>query len=235
MKKLIILFLFISQISFSQSVNRQLVGLSAGPSFPLDDFARKDLNDSTSGFAKTGIALTFNYAYRITHNFGLQLIINYSGNSLDKVSYKDQLEEAHPEYGVSVVSNQNWSSGGMFLGPYLHFPITDRLSWDVRALAGYFGSYSPNVTIFTTKKDDLNEKGEYYLASSRAYNFGYMLGTGLKYRMNSFYVLLFGDFVNSLIEYKDATGWDWDGEPFSTSFKQRINYLSVTVGVGYIL
>lgn len=235
MKKLIILFLFISQISFGQSVNRQLVGLSAGPSFTLDDFARKELNDSTSGFAKTGIALTFNYAYRITHNFGLQLIINYSGNSLDKVSYKDQLEEAHPGYGVSVESNQNWSSGGIFLGPYLRFPLTDRLSWDFRASAGYFGSYSPNVTIFTTKKDDLNEKGEYYLASSRAYSFAYLVGTGLKYQMESYYVLLFGDYVNSSIEFKDATGWDWDGEPYTTTFDQRINYLSVTVGVGYIL
>lgn len=235
MKKLIILLLFISQLSFGQSSNRQFVGLSVGPSFPLDDFGKAVLDDSTSGFAKTGIALSFNYTYRIAHNFGLQLIINYSGNSLDNVSYKDQLEAAHPDYGVSVESPRNWTSGGLFLGPYLRFPLTEKLSWDIRALVGYFGSYTPNVIIRTTKKDDLNDKGEYYIERSRANNFGYLVGTGLKYRKDSYYILLFGDYVSSTLKFKDATGWDWDKEPFKTSFSQNINYLTVTIGVGYIM
>lgn len=174
MKKLIIALLFISHLSFGQGVNRQFMGLSIGPSFPLDDFKKAVLADSTSGFAKTGIALVFNYSYRFTHNFGMQLIVNYSSNALDNIRYRDELEAAHPEYGVSVESTKNWSSGGLFLGPYLRFPITENLSWDVRALAGYFGSYSPNATIRTTKKDDLNDKAEYYIVSSRASNFGYI-------------------------------------------------------------
>ena len=235
MKKLIIVLLFISQVSFGQSVNRQFVGLSIGPSFPLEDFGKEVLADSVSGFAKTGIALSFNYAYRLTHNFGLQLIINYSGNSMDNISYKDQLEAAHPEYGVSVESTQSWSSGGLFIGPYLRFPLTENLSWDVRALGGYFGSFSPSIRIRTTKKDDLNDKGEYYIGSSRANNFGYVLGTGLKYHLNSYYVLLFGDYVSSTLEFKEAYGWDWGGDPFITTFTQKVDYISVTVGVGYIL
>lgn len=235
MKKLIIILLFLSQLSFGQGVNRQLIGLSIGPSFPLDDFSKAVLDDSTSSFAKTGIALSFNYAYRFTHNFGLQFIINYSSNGLDNIKYKNELEAAHPEYGVSVESTRNWSSGGLFLGPYLRFPLTEKLSWDVRALAGYFGSYSPNVTIRTTKKNDLNDKAEYYIVSSRASSFGYVLGTGLKYRVGSYYVLLFGDYVNSTLKFKDSSGWDWDGEPYSTSFNQKINYFTITGGVGYIM
>ena len=235
MKKLVIVLLFVSQVSFGQSVNRQFVGLSIGPSFPLGDFGKEVLDDSTSGFAKTGIALSFNYAYRLTHNFGLQLIINYTGNSMDNISYKDQLEAAHVEYGVSVESTENWRSGGIFLGPYLRFPLTGKLSWDIRALGGYFGSYTPNMIIRTTKKDDLNDKGEYIVASSRANSFGYVLGTGLKYHLNSYYILMFGDYVSSTLEFKEAYGWDWGGEPYVTTFSQKINYISITVGVGYIL
>ncbi len=190
---------------------------------------------ATSGFAKMGVALSFNYSYRLTHNFGLQLIINYSGNAMDNTSYKDQLELAHPEYGVSVESTKNWSSGGLFLGPYLRFPITDKLMWDLRALGGYFGSYSPNVTIRTTKKDDLDVKPEYYIVSSRASNFGYMLGTGLKYQVGSYYVLLFGDYVSSTLKFNDSSGWDWDGVPYTTSFSQKITYFTITGGIGYIL
>ena len=235
MKKLILLLLFISQLSFGQSVNRQLVGLSIGPSFPLNDFKKAVLDDSTSGYAKTGVAISFNYAYRISHNFGLQLIINYSGNSIDNIEYKDQLEAAHPDYGVSVESSKNWSSGGIFLGPYLRFPLTDRLSWDVRALGGYFGAFSPKLIIRTTKKDDLNVKGEYNIEGSRSSSFGYMVGTGVKYRMNSYYILLFGDYISSSVKFKDGVVWDWDGEPYVNSFNQKINYMSVTIGVGYIL
>jgi|TARA_B100001971_G_C18215040_1_gene553259 hypothetical protein len=236
MKKLIIVLLFIAQISFGQSVNRQFIGLSIGPSFPLDDFSKAVLDDSTSGFAKTGVALVFNYAYRVTHNFGFQLIINYSGNSLDNNKYKSELEAAHPDYGVSVESTKNWSSGGLFVGPYLRFPITEKLSWDVRGLVGFFGSYSPKATIRRIKKDDPNAKLEpYYIESSRASNFGYTFGTGLKYRIGSYYALLFGDYVTSDLKFKDVSGWDWDSEPYTTSFNQKINYFTVTAGVGYIL
>ncbi len=235
MKKLIIVLLFISHISFGQGVNRQFIGLSIGPSIPIDDFKKAVLADSTSGFAKTGVALVFNYAYRVTHNFGLQLIINYSGNNLDNIKYKNELEAAHPEYGVSVESTKSWSSGGLFLGPYLRFPLSEKLSWDVRALGGFFGSYSPKATIRRTKKDDPNDKGEYYLESSRATGFSYLIGTGLKYRIGSYYVLLFGDYVNCNLKFKNVTGWDWDGEPYTTSFNQKINYISITAGVGYIL
>jgi len=236
MKKIVIVFLFISQLVIGQGVNRQYLGLSIGPSFPLSDFKKAVLDDSTSGFAKTGVAIKFNYAYRLTHNFGLQLVINYSSNKVDNQGYKNALELEHPDFGVSVESTKNWSSGGIFLGPYLRFPLSDRISWDIKALGGYFGSYSPNITIRTTNKDDLNDKNEYYIVSSRASNFGYMFGTGFKYKFKSTYYILFSaDYVNSSLKFNQSSGWDWDGEPYESKFTQNISYYTITVGVGYIL
>ena len=236
MKKLVVLLILISQIVIGQGINRQNVGLSIGASMPLSDFRKDILNDSTSGFAKTGVALSFNYMYRLTHNFGMQLIINYSSNAMDNIKYRNALEAEHPDYGVSVASTKNWTSGGLYLGPYLRLPIGDKLSWDLRALFGFMGAYSPSITIRTTNKENPNEKGEYYIVSSRANNFSYSIGTGFKYRIRSnYYLLLFGDYVKSSMDFKDSSGWDWDSEPYVKPFSREINYITITAGVSYIL
>lgn len=92
----IFLILFISTVHlvFGQA-EKQYISLAVGPSFTLDDFARTDINDSTSGWAKTGVALEFTYAYRLTHNFGLQLQVNYSSNKFDNFAYRDALDAAY--------------------------------------------------------------------------------------------------------------------------------------------
>ncbi|MFA5419038.1 MAG: hypothetical protein WC341_11325, partial [Bacteroidales bacterium] len=85
--KLLIIIVVVPFIAQAQSTKRQMAGLSIGPSFALSAFAKKDISDSTSGFAKTGISINFNYAYRVSHNFGLQVLVNYSGNGLNTSAY----------------------------------------------------------------------------------------------------------------------------------------------------
>jgi len=233
--KLLILLVILPFITLAQSSKRQYVGLSIGPSIPLSDFARKDLNDSTSGFAKTGVALNFTYAYRFSHNFGMQLVVNYSGNKLDNIAYADGLMKAHPGYGVTVESTQNWSSAGAFGGPYFRFPIGDAFSIDVRGLIGYFGCNSPKATIYTTNINNPSDKGTYYRESSRSTGFGYLLGAGFKYRYSHYYLTAFADYIGSELYFNEVTGWNWDNEPYTTSFAQKINYLSLTLGLAYIL
>ena len=77
-----------------------------------------------------------------------------------KLKYKDALEEANEEYGVSVESTQNWSGGGLLFGPYLRLPLSQKLSWDIRGSFGFYGSYSPKITIRTTLKEDESQKSE---------------------------------------------------------------------------
>jgi hypothetical protein len=233
--KLLIFIVIIPFIAQAQSTKRQMAGLSIGPSFTLSAFAKKDISDSTSGFAKTGISINFNYAFRVSHNFGLQILVNYSGNALNTSAYADELMKVHPEYGVSVESSKNWSSGGIFGGPYLRFPIGDLFSFDVRGLIGFFGSYSPQATIYTNHLTKPDDKGTYYRESSRSTGFGYLLGAGVKYRLSHYYLTAFADYVGADLNFKDASGWNWDDEPYTTTFSQKINYLALTFGVAYIL
>jgi len=232
---LIILFIFFSlSLVFAQSYNRNYVGLAIGPSFPNGDFVKTDLYDSTSGWAKTGVALAFSYAHRFTHNFGLIVMITYSGNSFNGLAYGDALMQSDTNYSVSVESAANWSGGGIMIGPYFRFPLGDKLSWDFRGLFGFYGSNSPQLTVRATKNNtDPPEKSEYFRQRSNAYSYVYSFGTGFKYRLSKYYVLLFVDYLKSPLKFDNASGWDWNNEPYQTKFTQEISYVDVTIGLGY--
>ncbi|MCF6172019.1 MAG: porin family protein [Bacteroidales bacterium] len=231
--KTVILFLFASLALTAQNTRNQ-IGLAIGPSFPLSDFARSDISDSTSGWAKTGVAIQISYAYRIAHNFGIAAVGLYSSNKLNTEKYKNELESLHPDYGVSIETLRNWSSGGMLLGPYLHFPLSDAISWDIRALFGFYGGYSPHFIIRTTQKTT-GEKAEYLRQSDKAFSYGYSLGTGFTFSLSNYYLLVFADYTGSPVRFNNVIGWDWEGEPYTTSFKQEISYVSLTFGIGFTL
>jgi len=235
----IFLILFISTVHlvFGQA-EKQYISLAVGPSFTLDDFARTDINDSTSGWAKTGVALEFTYAYRLTHNFGLQLQVNYSSNKFDNFAYRDALDAAYnldpdsPDTLFVVESTSNWSNGGLLIGPYLRFPLSESLSWDIRATAGFYGVSSPDITL----KANISSGGtlkDYYHKGGRGYAFAYSVGTGFKYALSKYYLMLFANYYKASVKIKDVSGWDWNSEPYETSFKQDISYISVTFGIGY--
>ena len=232
MKKLLVYTLLLLA-PFALISQDHYVGLSIGPSFPQGDFAKTDLADSTSGWAKTGVAVNFNYAYRITHNFGITGIINYSSNAFNTSSYKSALEEAHPDTTFSVISQSNWNGGGIFFGPYLTFPIGDAFSWDVRGLFGFYGATSPRLTINPRTDDGNTDLGDYIRQRASAFSYAFMVGTGFKYQFSKYYLLVFGDYVTSPLKFQNGSGWDFDDEPFSTQFTQDVSYLSITVGLGY--
>ncbi len=230
----LLLFTFISYSATAQSGKRHFAALGAGVSLPLGDFAKTDVKDSTSGFAKTGVNIQFTYAYRITHNLGIQGQITYNSNKFDYSSYENGLAEQHPDYNNSVEANSNWSSGGILIGPYLRFPLGSQLSWDARALFGIYGAYSPDLVVHATPKNS-TETSDYFMNSGNTFGFGYSLGTGFKYQFSKYYVMLFADYVNASLSFDNASGWDWENKPYTTSFEQDINYISVTVGLAYLL
>ena len=236
-QRLLLVCILITHLIYAQTDN-QYVSLAVGPSFPLNDFSKMDINDSTSGWAKTGVAFEFTYAYRLTHNIGFQVKLSYSSNSFDNLTYDDALTASYslnsedPDTSFSSESSRNWSSGGLLLGPYLRLPLTESLSWDVKALFGAFGVNSPTLLINGSIDND-EELEEYYRQSGKGYAFAFNLGTGFKYKVSKYYVLLFVDYFESKLKINDVAGWDWNDEPYNESIKQHVSYLSVTIGLGY--
>ncbi len=239
MRKLLLLSIIIlsTLTGFGQD-ERQFISLAVGPSFTLGDFGRTDINDSTSGWAKTGVAIDFTYAYRFSHNFGFQVQASYSSNKFNNFAYRDALDATHnldpttPDTAFVVESTSNWSSGGLLIGPYIRLPLSEALSWDIRASVGFYGVVSPDITIKgnITSGDKLED---FYHKGGRGYAFAYSFGTGFKYALSHYYLMLFTDYYNTSVKIKDASGWDWNNEPYETSFRQNISYISLTFGVGY--
>lgn len=230
---LLVIFLF-SSSSYSQTTNRNYVGLSIGPSFPLGNFTKTNFNDTTSGWAKTGVSLVFDYAYRITHNFGVMGIISYSSNGFNNLAYRDSLNASHPDTTYSVEGVSGWGGGGIMIGPYLRFPLGDNLSWDIRGVFGLYGGATPKITVRATDDQTGEDLVPYTRQSSRAYSYSYMVGTGFKYRLSHYYILLFGDYLSTSLKFNNFTEWDNTNQQFNqVPYTQKIDYFSVTVGIGY--
>jgi len=240
MKKIItILAIFISISTFAQS-NRQYVGIAIGPAFPLNDFAKVELSDSTSGFAKTGLNVKIMYSYRLTHNFGIQAHFVYNSNNIHNEKMKSQAELEMPDYSFSISSASSWGVGGIYVGPFLRIPFTDRFSWDVRGLIGGVGGNSPQFTIRGTHLES-GEKTEYYREAARTFGFGITAGTGFKYIINNFILSINADYYYSNLEFKDVTGWGWTdannptGTPYKITTKQKVNSVALSFGFAYFL
>ncbi len=233
-KAKILLLLLLASAAVSGQSSKSHIGISVGPSFPLGDFARTDIGDSTSGWARTGFDIQISYTYRILHNFGIAAMGVYSGNKLNTAKYKEELEALHTDYGVSIETLRNWSSGGMLAGPYLRLPLSETIDWNIRALFGFYGGYSPEFVIRTTQRDT-GEKADYKRQSAKDFSYGYSLGTGFEFKYPSFYLLVYADYLASPVSFDNVVGWDWQGDPYTTSFKQQISYVTLTFGVGFIL
>lgn len=236
---LLLVILFTSLATFSQSM-RQHLGIAVGPSFALSDFAKTDSQDSTLGSAKTGVNLKIMYSYRITHNFGIKAHFVYNSNFLDVKAINSAKEEKYPPYSFSTQSYESWSAGGLYVGPFLRFPITDNFIWEVRALIGLTGGYSPKYIIRGTNTET-GEKTEYFRESGKSLGFGVTAGTGFKYIIGKYLILLNADYYYSNLNFKDVSGWGWTnadnttGTPYNLNIKQKINTVSLTIGVAYFL
>lgn len=134
MKRLILALFILGSINLFAQSGRQYVSLSAGPSFPLNDFAKADLTDSTSGFAKTGLNLKLIYSYKITHNFGLQAHFVVNVNNIDLQAIKDEANELFDNYSFSIQNSNTWNCGGIYVSPFLRFPITEKLVWEIKGI-----------------------------------------------------------------------------------------------------
>lgn len=226
--KITLLLLLAAIFVYGQNTGRQYIGISVGPSFPGSEFASTNLNDSTSGWAKTGVAIEVSYAYRLTHNIGIYVMGVFSSNKFDIDRYRNALDANHPDTTFSVESARNWSGGGLLVGPYLRLPLSDNFSWDFRGAFGFYSAYSPKVTIRSSASTE-----PYYRESGSDFSYAYTFGSGFKFKMAKYYFLLFADYFSSSLKFENATGWDWNSEPYVAEFSQKITYVSVSVGLGY--
>lgn len=241
MKKLLLfIVLIISNNILSAQSERHYVAFSAGPSFPLSDFSKTDLLDSASGFAKTGLFLKMTYAYKISHNFGIQAKVVFNTNNYDTEAMKTQLDQQFPDYPASINSARPWNSGGLYASPFLRIPLDDRFVWEIKGTIGLSGAYSPQLSIKSAELPN-GHKLDYYRESAKAFGFGYGFGTSFYYKLSKYLIFLNADYYSSQMKFKEVNGWGYpsdefpDGKEFLIDIDQNISTYSISIGIGYFL
>jgi hypothetical protein len=126
------------------------------------------------------------------------------------------------------------------VGPFLRLPITENFTWDLRALVGLTGGYSPQFTVRSSKLES-GEKSEYFRETARALGAGFAAGTGFKYNFGKYTLMLNADYYYANFKFNDVTGWGWTSEdnvtgtPYSISTGQKVSSIAVSLGIAYFL
>ncbi len=223
MKKATLFLLMILMISMSSygkgkykarkgksSDSKGYYSFSIGPSLPMGNYAKKNTEGSdASGFAKTGLHINLaNFGYKIVSNFGICGVISVGANSFnakEATTYEDK--------------DSYWVYANFMLGPLASFDAGDKISIDLRPMAGLAYAASPEV----------NYNGSAVLIKSdRKSTFGVNIGATCRYHMSDRADLgLNLDYFSAEQKFKPeflGTEGEW---------KQKMNLLGVTVGMAF--
>lgn len=142
--------------SFSQNtLIKNTLTISAGPSFAVGNFSSTDPSNPLSGFAKAGQNVNLSYTYQLNRHFGIVGMIYGERNCLNT-------QALAAEYGKSVdvptnptderyqnweVKKSNWLTGAVMVGVLGEFKPaqSDRISIIARALTGIAYLQSPKI------------------------------------------------------------------------------------------
>jgi hypothetical protein len=231
MKKTILSLLaslaIVSQISAQDS--KGYIGISLGPSIPLGDLSSKDADNPSAGFASTGALVDISFAYKLGDgNFGITALLRGQANTTDAQSLANELASRQPGI-LWTVESESWGIGGFMVGGYGSFPISEKTSFDTRALIGFLSSTSPEINLTGSF---LGQSIWVRQSSANTFSFSYLLGAGFKFDIGSkLYLLTNIDYLGSNPEFSGVNTTASDGSLITSTFSQSMGTLNISVGI----
>jgi hypothetical protein len=222
------IILFWATDSFSQ--DKGYVAISLGTNIPIGDFASSDANNKSAGYATTGGISDISFAYKFGENFGMSALIRGQANPTDAQSFADEIAKQFPGSNVTVDS-KTWGIGGLMFGGYGSFPISEKVSFDTRAMIGFLNATSPDITVTLTGSGG---SAWVKMNSTSSTAFSYLIGAGFKYDAGR-KVCLFAniDYLGANPEFKNVETTDNTGATLSTNtFSQSFGTISFSIGIG---
>lgn len=233
MKKTLFLFVLIfCSATFSYSQNKGYVSISIGPSIPIGDFASKDVNNNSAGFAKTGAVLDISFAYKLGKNLGVCAMLRGQADNFDNAAFGNVLAI---QTGVnwSVKSNP-WSIGGLMFGANASYPINKKISFESKAMIGFLRVASPEINTTISGTGGANWVKQNSVVST---SFSYLLCGGFKFDIGKKTCLLTNlDYLVSKPEFRNVEVTSSNGgAPQLSTFRQSIQTINFSIGVGLLL
>ncbi len=212
---------------------RSFLGLSFGASLPSEEFAKKSLAED-GGYALTGFVIEFSGAYVFDYYIGIAGTFTFSSNSPDRDALKQDLIDAitgpvPPEIEEVIFNHGTWMYSNLMAGPFFTIPIAF-MNLDFRAVAGLSILLSPpwELTVHTTE-------GTYFTTrSGSTASFAYMLGTGIRFHINSNYAIrVSGDYFHSKptfsVDEKSAVG----AATGKSTYDMSVGTINLNIGIAY--
>jgi hypothetical protein len=200
-----------SQLQKTQASKKFFLTAAAGPSFPVGDFASKNISNEQAGFAKTGFNINLNFGYQQTENFGFVASLLYSKHLMDVSSLQSM--------GLPAITADHWQSYGIMVGPMLTLPVNDKIKTDFKILAGVTNVNAPVM----------GYAGDVVMSEQWSAAFAMQLAVDMRYYVsNNFFLIANIDYNAMRPKFKitDANGNS------SGSATQQVSDLPVTVGIG---
>ena len=226
---LIISCISISTITFGQ--DKGYIAISAGPSFPMGDFASTDSDNEGAGLAKTGSFFDLSFVQKFGTNLGMTLLLRGQYNAIDHEPIMDGLIQEEPLVSWEVES-EGWSLGTLMGGVYGSFPLSpDKVSFETRVMAGIVSANSPEILITGT---DAFSSAWVKQEHGSGTAFGYLVGVGFKFNLGQRLALLINfDYLATEPEFEDVTTTTSIGIFSENTFSQSITTINTGVGLAY--
>ncbi len=205
------------------------IGFSLGPSIPMGDLASKDADNNAAGWAKTGAIFDISFGYKLGNgNFGISALLRGQTNPTDAQSLADEL--ANQAAGVNwTVESAGWGIGGLMFGGFGSFPISEKSSFDTRAMIGFLSATSPEITLTAS-----GPGGTFWFKQSSAStnSFAYLLGAGFKFDIGKkLYLLTNLDYLGSNPEFKNVETLSSDGTREKSTWSQSMGSINISAGL----
>lgn len=182
---------------------QNFASISFGGAFPLGDYAATgDL--SSSGYARTGGAIKFDAGYFPVSYIGIGGSFSFNSNYAlrdsmiqDLIRYVEENASSVidiPEDAEIVYGSDFWNNISLFLGPHFSVRATQRLYFDLRALAGISVLRPPDMELSIA----FDNTEIFNSVSNNMLSFGFTAGGGMRYRLQQDLALKFGvDFTQA--------------------------------------
>lgn len=225
-------FLIIASQSYGQD-DKGYIGISLGPSIPMGDLSSKDADNEAAGWANTGAVFDISFVYRLGEgNFGITALLRGQANPTDAQGLADEL--ANQVAGVNwTVESDGWGIGGLMFGGFGSFPLSEKATFDTRAMIGFLSASSPEITITGTGAGGTAWVKQ---GSTTATSFAYLVGAGFKFDINSkLYLLTNLDYLGSNPEFSNVELIASDGSRETDTWSQSMGTLNLSIGIAFKL
>jgi hypothetical protein len=217
--------------------SRLHINFIVGSAIPFGIFAKKNLNDTNSGFAKKGITFNLSATLRFYRFFGISTMYMYQKNNLDA----DVIAQGwQAKYGGGFESSSTpWLIKGFMGGVFFTYPIKPikNLYLEMNELVG-----KPNFTSAGSSITQSTSSFSFIEGTASVHSFAFITSAGLRYKLTDYlcatlavdFLFAKPNFTNVQIEETLAYGYGFYSASTLINFPQKIETCNVKAGLTLI-